>query len=270
MLVKDIWKLHPELKDGEIRIELARELKSNKEERQRISENQDKNKKINQEIIDEIRWHKGSNYNSSLTEIEKVKLWKEAKMQSPYTGKPITISELLSENIEIEHIIPRTRFYNDGLINKTICESHINSDKGNLTAYEYMNTGTKCQDEKLSYDEFIDFIKRFPYSKRNMFTMKEIPDDFIERQKKDTQYIVTRIKEELGKIVGNQNIKTTTGSITDYLKEQWGISELMKRLIRPRFEKLQEKFNVPLVSEENIIGRNVKPTGKKKTVKRIF
>lgn len=266
MLVKDIWKLHPELKEGEIRIELARELKSNKEKRKRISEIQDNNKKENQEVVDEIRRHKGSNYNPSLAEIEKVKLWKEAQMRSPYTGNPITISEVLSENTEVDHIIPRTRFYNDGLINKVVCESHINSDKGNLTAYEYMNTGTRYQNEKLSYDDFLQFIKRFPYPKRKMLTTKEIPNDFIERQIKETQYIVTRIKEELGKIVGNQNVKTTFGSITDYLKEQWGLAELMRRLIKPRFERLQEKFNIPLVSEEEIIGRNDKPTGKKRTV----
>lgn len=266
MLVKDIWKLYPELKDGEIKIELARELKSNKEERKRISEIQDKSKEKNQEVVDEIRRHKGSNYNPSLAEIEKVKLWKEAEMQSPYTGKPITISEVLSENTEVDHIIPRTRFYNNGLINKVVCESHINSDKGNLTAYEYMNSGTRCQNEKLSYDDFLKFIKRFQYPKRKILTMKEIPDDFIERQIKETQYIVTRIKEELGKIVGNQNVKTTTGSITDYLKEQWGLAELMRRLIKPRFERLQEKFKIPLVREEEIIGRNDKITGKKRMV----
>ena len=266
MLVKDIWKLHPELKDGEIKIELARELKSNKEERKRISEIQDKNKEKNQEVVDEIRRHKGSNYNPSLAEIEKVKLWKEAQMQSPYTGKLITIAEVLSESTEVDHIIPRTRFYNDGLVNKVVCESHINSDKGNLTAYEYMNSGTRCQNEKLSYDDFLQFIKRFHYPKRKMLTMKEIPDDFIERQIKETQYIVTRIKEELGKIVGNQNVKTTNGSITEYLKEQWGLAELMRRLIKPRFERLQEKFNIPLVREEEIIGRNNKITGKKRMV----
>ena len=266
MLVKDIWKLHPELKDGEIKIELARELKSNKEERKRISEIQDKNKEKNQEVVDEIRRHKGSNYNPSLAEIEKVKLWKEAQMQSPYTGKLITIAEVLSESTEVDHIIPRTRFYNDGLVNKVVCESHINSDKGNLTAYEYMNSGTRCQNEKLSYDDFLQFIKRFHYPKRKMLTMREIPDDFIERQIKETQYIVTRIKEELGKIVGNQNVKTTNGSITEYLKEQWGLAELMRRLIKPRFERLQEKFNIPLVREEEIIGRNNKITGKKRMV----
>jgi CRISPR subtype II RNA-guided endonuclease Cas9/Csn1 len=266
MLVKDIWKQHPELKDGEIRIEFARDLKSSKEERQKISEAQERNKETNQTIVEEIRRHKGNHYNPTLAEIEKVKLWKEAKMRSPYTGKELKISEVLSENVEVDHIIPRTRFYNDGLVNKVVCESHINADKGNMTAYEYMNAGTRCQNEKLSYEAFLQLIKDFPYSKRRMLTMQEIPDDFIERQKKDTQYIVTRVKEELGKIVGIQNVKTTTGSVTDYLKEQWGIAELMKRLIKPRFELLQEKFKAPLVSEEDVLGRNDKPTGKKRTV----
>jgi len=266
MLVKDIWVKHPELKEGEIRIELARELKSNKEERQRVANRQEINKNENLQAVEEIRRHFGSNYNPSLADIEKVKLWKEAGMKSPYTGQTINISDLFSSNVEVDHIIPRTRYYNDGLINKTICESHINSDKDKMTAYEYMNTGTPYQFEKLSYDKFLEFIKRFPVPKRRMFTMKEIPDDFIERQIKDTQYIAVRIKEELGKIVGLNNVKTTTGQITDYLREQWGLGELMKKLLKPRFEKLQEKFSEQLVNEEEIIGSNGKPTGKKRTV----
>lgn len=270
MLVKDLWLKDPELKDGEIRIELSRELKSNKDERKRLSESQDRNKEANKEIIEEIRRHKGKNYNVSLSEIEKVKLWKEAGGRSPYTGKVLNISEILSSYTEIEHIIPRTRYYNDGLINKTICESHINADKDKMTSYEYMTSGTKCQNEKLSYEEFIQFIKRFYKPKIRIFTLKEIPDDFIERQKKDTQYIATRIKEELGKVVGIKNVKSTTGQVTNYLKEQWGVAELMRRLLKPRFELLQKEYGVELVKEEEIIGDNSKPTGKKRTIIKGF
>jgi CRISPR-associated endonuclease Csn1 len=267
MLVKNIWEKYPELKDGEIRIELARELKSNKEEREKISKNQDLKKEINKGAVEEIRRHKGQNYNPSLAEIEKIKLWNEAGKRSPYTGRTIGISEVLSEYTEIDHIIPRSRYYNDGLTNKIVCESHINADKGNMTAYEYINTGTPRQNEKLSYDDFLQFIQSFPRGKKRILNLKEIPDDFIDRQIKDTQYIAKRVKEELGKIVDNKNVKTSTGIVTDYLKEQWGVAELMRRLIKPRFENLQQKFEINnLVKEEDVIGRNNEPTGKKRTV----
>jgi CRISPR subtype II RNA-guided endonuclease Cas9/Csn1 len=267
MLVKEIWKNHPDIEDGEIKIELARELKSNKEEREKISNFQVENSKINQLAVEEIRRHKGQNYNPSLAEIEKIKLWNEMNKKSPYTGKVLGISDVLSANTEIDHIIPRSRYYNDGLINKVVCESHINADKGNMTAFEYMTTGTPRQNEKLSYDDFIVTISSLPRGKRRMLTMKEIPDGFIDRQIKDTQYISKRVKEELGKIVGIYNVKSTTGQITDYLKEQWGVAELMRRLIKPRFEILQEKYKInDLVREEDVLDKDGNPTGKKKTV----
>ncbi|MBI5401872.1 MAG: type II CRISPR RNA-guided endonuclease Cas9 [Ignavibacteriae bacterium] len=267
MLVKNIWEKYPELKDGEIRIELARELKSNKEDREKISKSQDMRNVINKEAIEEIRRHKGQNYNPSLAEIEKIKLWNETGKRSPYTGKPLQISEILSEYTEIDHIIPRSRYYNDGLINKVVCESHINADKSNMTSYEYLNTGTPRQNEKLSYDDFVQLIMSFPKGKRRILNLKEIPDDFIDRQIKDTQYISKRVKEELGKIVDNKNVKTTTGQVTDYLKEQWGVAELMRRLIKPRFEELQKKYEIKeFVKVEDVIGRNNEPTGKKRTV----
>ncbi|MHB9142400.1 MAG: hypothetical protein ACYC25_11045, partial [Paludibacter sp.] len=56
---------------------------------------------------------------------------------------------------------------------------------------------------------------------------------------KETQYISVRAKEELNKIVGNENVKTTTGSVTDYLRNQWGLTDKFKRILTPRYEKIQ-------------------------------
>ncbi len=268
MLVKDIWKTYPDLKDGEIKIELARELKSNKEERKEMSRLQYENYQTNEKIIEEIKRHFGDSHNPSLSDIEKVKLWNEARKQSVYTGKTLDISEVLSASTEIDHIIPRSRFYNDGLVNKVVCESSINADKGNMTAYEYMNTGTKLK--KLNYNEFLSLIKYLPRGKKNLLTLKEIPDDFIQRQLKETQYITKKVKEELGKIVGNLNVGTTTGRITDYLKDQWGLSELMRNLIAPRFEKLQEQFGINLIKKVDVLNRENKPSGKKRTIIKGF
>ena len=71
-----------------------------------------------------------------------------------------------------------------------------------------------------------------------------IPEDPVQRQIKDTQYIAIRVKEELNKIVGNENVKTTTGSVTDYLRNHWGLTDKFKLLLKERYEALleSEKF----------------------------
>ncbi len=82
--------------------------------------------------------------------------------------------------------------------------------------------------------------------RKNLLAVK-IPDDLILRQIKDTQYIAKRTKEELNKIFGNANVHTTTGGVTDYLKNHWGLTDKFKMLLRDRYETL---LNIEKVFED--------------------
>jgi len=62
----------------------------------------------------------------SITHQEKYKLWLEQKHISPYTGQIISLENLFTDNYEIEHIIPQSRFFDDSLSNKVVCESIVN------------------------------------------------------------------------------------------------------------------------------------------------
>lgn len=55
--------------------------------------------------------------------IDKITLWKEQQFRCIYTGKLISMHDILSENniVEIEHTIPRSLFPDNSLANKTIC-----------------------------------------------------------------------------------------------------------------------------------------------------
>lgn len=193
-------------------------------------------------------------------DINKYKLWAEQMHLSPYSGKPIPLSALFNKELyEIDHIIPRQRFYDDSLSNKVVVEAFINRDKGtpgrNLSAWEYMSQGpNKKEISLLSETEYVSLVNRiFRGSKRRKLLMKEIPSDFVERQKKDTQYITLQVRAQLAKIVGIENVHTTTGGITDHLREHWGIAHLFKELLLPRFEalerKLQSQNDSPLLVE---------------------
>ncbi|MCC6600839.1 MAG: hypothetical protein IT223_09225, partial [Crocinitomicaceae bacterium] len=280
-LVKDIWKQYGVM--DEIRIELARELKNSAKERDSISKNQVSNRELNNSIqlklqelgqpitnSDKYRcWLESldlaaidkneiDNYLKYLKpdgkwkpaagEITKYKLWEEQHHLSPYTGKPIPLSGLFGEQYQIDHIIPRQRFYDDSLSNKVVVEAFVNKDKGspgrNYTAWEYISNGPATPGIKILDEErYVDLINRiFRGTKRKKLLMKEIPADFVVRQIKDTQYITKAIREELAKIVRLDNVHTTTGGITDHLREQWGIAHLFKELLLPRFEALEKKL----------------------------
>ncbi|MEN0009491.1 type II CRISPR RNA-guided endonuclease Cas9 [Flavobacterium nitrogenifigens] len=228
----------PELgKPDEIRVELARELKNNNEQRSEMT------RAINKSTAehDQIRklLHKEFGIQRvTRNDIIRYKLWKECDGISLYTGKPIPPSLLFTKDYDIEHIIPRSRLFDDSFSNKTICERKLNIDKSNKTAYSYLQ-------EKLSAEEFEQFEKRvkslfgkISRTKQNKLLLSdhEIPEGFIERQLRETQYIAKKAKEILLEI--SRNVTSTIGSITDKLREDWELVDVMKELNWNKYDKL--------------------------------
>ncbi|MGJ1198461.1 type II CRISPR RNA-guided endonuclease Cas9 [Sphingobacterium spiritivorum] len=267
IIVRDIWKKYG-FKPDEIRVELARELKNNAVERGKIYSANLKSQKHNTEIRNKLIELKQEisianiekyklwvsqenlqevylkNYNDpSKSEVEKLKLWEFQGHISPYTGQPIPLSELFNrERYDVDHIIPQSRYFDDSLSNKVICEKSINNEKGNRTAMEYFDVGS-VNYQIFTKDQFIDHAnKYFSGKKRKNLLATSIPEDPIQRQIKDTQYISIRIREELNKIVGNENVKTTTGGVTDYLRNHWGLTDKFKILLKERYEAVLPKL----------------------------
>jgi len=305
MVVKDIWKDKDYGKPDEIRIELARELKNNAERRSKIYKSNSENQKANDEVknllielkqevtlanIEKYKiWKSQENIEEefikqykdpSKSEIEKMRLWREQGHVSPYTGQPIPLSELFDrERYDIDHIIPQSRYFDDSITNKVICEKSVNKEKMNRTAMEYFETGSLIP-SVFSKEKFIDHVNLyFRDTKRKNLLATKVPDNPVARQMKATQYISIKVKEELNKIVGNENVKTTTGGVTDYLRNQWGLTDKFKQLLKLRYENVQpllavseyekyvdsiekkekeyEKLNIPftdiVLSKENFI-----------------
>lgn len=264
IIVKEIWKQY-KCKPGEIRLELSRDLKNNAERRAKIYAANRGNQKANEDIknllidlkqeqtlanIEKYKlWLSQENLQDeyikqyqdpSKSEIEKMKLWKEQGHVSPYTGQPIPLTELFKrERYDIDHIIPQSRYFDDSFTNKVICEKSVNMDKGNRTAMEYFEIGSVIPSVH-SKSDYIDHVNnQFNGLKRKNLLATKVPEDPVARQMKETQYISIRVKDELNKIVGNENVKTTTGGVTDYLRNQWGLTDKFKQLLMERFKRIQ-------------------------------
>jgi CRISPR-associated endonuclease Csn1 len=200
----------------------------------------------------------------SKSDIIRYKCWLEQKYHSPYTGEPISLSKLFTSAYEIEHVIPQSRYFDDSFSNKVICEAEVNKLKDRQLGYEFIKNhhGQKVQlslgktVEILSVDAYERFIKE-NYSnnppKMKKLLMDDIPDGFIERQLNDSRYISKVVKGLLSNIVReklangeyeqeavSKNLISCNGTITDYLKKDWGINDVWNRIILPRFERMNK------------------------------
>lgn len=301
---------------NEIHIELGREIKSTAEQRQRISERNLSNENTNSRIrtllnefkemgdIENIRPYSpnqqeifkifeedilradidipddikkiSKSAQLSKNEIVRYKLWLEQRYCSPYTGKIIPLNKLFTPAYEIEHIIPQSRYFDDSLSNKVICEAAVNRDKGNKLAYEYIKSneekiidlGFSQKATTLSLKAYENFIRnRYSNNKAKMekLLLEDIPDTFVARQLNDSRYISKMVHNLLSALVRkpneqeaiSSNIISCNGIITSELKKQWGLDDVWNEIVYPRFERLN------MLRNSNEFGCWVNKEGKK-------
>lgn len=221
----------------EIRIELARELKNNNEQRNEMTRQITKSTAEHEQIRKILHEEYGIS-RVTRNDIIRYKLWKECGGVSIYTGNPIASSKLFSKEYDIEHIIPKSRLFDDSFSNKTLCERELNIDKSNKTAYSFLK-------EKYNEEQFDQFIKRvkglfgkISKTKQQKLLMAdyEIPEGFIERQLRESQYIAKKSKDILLEIT--RTVTSTIGNITDKLREDWELVEVMKELNWDKYHRL--------------------------------
>jgi CRISPR-associated endonuclease Csn1 len=234
-IIKALWKqfkLDPD--ELEIRIELSRDLKNSAAERENIYKAQRSNQQQNSRIKELLTEHKITPTDENVL---KYKLYEQQKYVSPYSGDTLELN--LFDEYQIDHIIPKSRLFDDSVSNKVLVEGFLNKEKDNRTSWEYISS-QNSKYKILSIQSFIDHVNEHYYGrkKRNLL-IEKIPLDMVKRQIKETQYISVAVKSELAKIVDANNIKTSTGEITSFLRSKWGLKELLMRLTESRFKQME-------------------------------
>ncbi len=211
----------------EIRIELARELKQSKDERNRSYKNMGDSQRNHERIRKLLNEHEALRGKKvTKRDIERYKLWEEFDAESPYEpGVKISLSQLFDRgSIDIEHIIPKSKIFDDSFGNKTLCPRRYNSgagSKNDMTGYDYM----KQKRSDVDFEKYVSIIesnKKISYTKRQRLLMSEdkIPKDFIARQLRETSYISRKAREILMPV--SYHVLATAGSVTERLRKLWG------------------------------------------------
>ncbi|NBV06250.1 MAG: type II CRISPR RNA-guided endonuclease Cas9 [Proteobacteria bacterium] len=210
---------------SEIHIELARDLKISQKEKDEIESQQKKNEKENEYLRKELEnLNQRNTYGNRL----KLKLWKELNpndcndRKCPFCGTQIGVNKISSHEIEIEHILPFSKTYDDSIANKTLAHRNCNQKKGNLSPFEAFGDST------------FERIQNLPKNKKWRFyenAMEKFSDEsgFQERQLNDTRYLSKIAHQYLAQICDPNKIKVANGKLTSLLRHHWGLNSILNK-----------------------------------------
>ena len=230
-------------KPDEIRIELARELKKSAKEREEMTKAINETTRLHEEYVKILQGEPFNLEHVSRNDIIRYKLYEELEMngyKTLYSNTYIPREKLFSKEFDIEHIIPQAKLFDDSFSNKTLEVRQVNLDKGNATAMDFVNEkyGVRVAEEYVTRIENLYNKKVISKTKRDKLLMKEadIPSGFINRDLRDSQYIAKKAREILEEIV--RFVVPTTGSITDRLREDWQLVDVMQELNWDKYNQL--------------------------------
>ncbi len=225
---------------SEVIVEVARDLKLGRERKQEIQKEQAARQKLNDMHVVEACAVLGltpDNLDKAKRRelSQKMQLWVElnndpAERRCPYTGEQIGIGRLLSDEAEIDHILPYSITLDDSLNNKTVAMRRANRDKGNRTPYAAFG-----EQPVPGYDYAAILVRAalMPKQKAKRFA----PDgyqqwlredkDFLARALNDTAYLSRIAKEYLSLICPPNMVRAIPGRMTALLRGKFGLNHLL-------------------------------------------
>ncbi len=220
---------------SEMIVEVARDLKQSqeqrKEENERQAKNQNRNERIRADVAGVLQI---SIERVKATDIQKVILWEElsfdpAFRRCPYSGVQISEAMLLSDQVEIEHILPFLETLDDSLNNKTVALRTANRVKGNRTPWQAFGAQNNAG---FNYAEILQRAEQMPMQKRYRFAedgyQRWLRDDkgFLARALNDTRYL-SRVAREYVSLICPQNTRVIPGRMTAMLRAKFGLNDVL-------------------------------------------
>ncbi len=214
-------------KPEEIAIELARDLKSNLEQRRHYEQEGRKNEERNQRHTECLE-AAGEKPTHAL--FRKLRLWEEQKQGAvcvcPYTGRTLSFAMVVSNQTQVDHILPFSRTWDDSMANKVVCIAAANRAKGNRSPYEAFGK------EILTRTANFRPNKRWRFGPDAMERFEQ-EDRFLARQLNETSYFSRTARAYLSHLYnekgeGHQRVWATPGRLTDLLRRAWGLKGILR------------------------------------------
>ena len=230
-VVNDIIRIHG--KPDFATMEFARDLKNNKKQKDAYKKRQKENKDNNDKWAKELTELGLENDRENRL---RMRLWYELDWNNinnrkcPYTGTQISKAMLFSDSVEIEHILPYSKTFDDSPANKTVAMRTANRFKGDRSPFEAFGTSPDGYD----WDDIYTRAQHLPKNKARRFSptaMDKYADgSFVqERQLNDTRYLSKVAKKYLGLVIHKDKIHVIPGQLTAMLRGKWGLDEVLHK-----------------------------------------
>jgi len=241
--LKQLWAMRNRFGvPGAICIELARDVGHGVETRRKIESGIERvtrqRERERQEAAEQLNVETESISGDTLL---RYRLWKEQRGRCLYTDKAIPPGAIAAHNnsVQVDHILPWSRFGDDSFNNKALCFAGANQQKRNRTPYEWINADRDGE----AWDRFARRIETNTemrgFKKRNFLLRNahEAERQFRTRNLNDTRY-AARLLAEAAKMLyphgerqekgGRRRVFTRPGSLTAALRHAWGLESLKK------------------------------------------
>lgn len=275
-----------------IHLEFTREAGVSSQERKELIAEQNKRFKANEEARKRCAEF---GLNPSGKNILKLKLWQEQggqcvysdnksitqDGQCVYSGKNITREHLRDDSaLEIDHIYPYSRSFDDSQNNKVLVFKSANQNKRNQTPYEAFGSDSE------KWSRIMSSIAKLPKPKKNRIANKNFADKesgFIARNIVDTSYIATltasytdafieflplveseytTLGEEIkgedtklkrGEKGSKKHISVVSGSLTATMRHYWGLDSLLngESEVKDRSNHLHHALDAIIIAYTN-------------------
>src|SRR5579884_3355509 len=221
----------------EIAIEFTRALRLSPEEKRRKQAEQRKNQGLNQKRVEKIREAlENPHFDPSPRDLLKMRLWEELgppdDRHCPYTGEVIGIRRLLSDEVDIDHILPFKMTLDDSAANKIICMRYANRAKRKQTPYDAFGSSPTLNGFTYRWDEIATRAAMLPRNKRWRFDADareqfEKRGGFLNRQLNETGWLARLAKQYLGAVTNPNDIWAVPGRLTSMIRSKWALNSLL-------------------------------------------
>lgn len=238
-------------KPDEIVIELGRELKMTKDQKDKRTKQQAENTKANErrkKVVAELnaayRGKTADDDDVALVEFGgetrlRMRLYDELPADERvcvYSGRPITQTDLFNGSVEVDHILPFSQTLDDGFSNKVLCFIAANREKGARTPAEAFDE-VKAREIEERAERLFPGSKAWRFKPDAMERFLRDHNDFLARQLTDSQHLARLAKTYLSHIVPDNKVWAVPGKLTATLRGLWGLDHLLGTDNAPRGRK---------------------------------
>lgn len=227
-----------------IHIELARDIGKSIEERDQIEkgiERRNKQKEKVRELFADKIGRPPQSGGPGAEELQRFELWEQQNGRCLYTDEYISPGQIVAgdNSVQVDHILPWSRFGDDSFHNKTLCTTQANQEKKGRTPYEWFSQDKSSED----WDRFVAAVDSVPYMKgmkRRNYLLRdadERAEKFKTRNLNDTRWACRLLAEALRQVLPDEKdengkmrrrIFSRPGALTNLFRRAWGLQWVKK------------------------------------------